>query len=123
MTPGVTARDWLDLYEGGKHRRYSLLFAVNGGAFAVAKLLAGGEGEGEAVLGGLTLSHLALGMVLFSAVMVMDIYFFGMKMRDTLAREGAPSVFGTPGKIVLLLLGLLLVAGWLLAGFAAPPGG
>ena len=28
-----------DTYEVGKHRRYSLLFAVNGGAFAVAKLL------------------------------------------------------------------------------------
>jgi hypothetical protein len=26
-------------YEEGKHRRYNLLFAVNGGAFAVAKLL------------------------------------------------------------------------------------
>jgi hypothetical protein len=25
-------------YEDGKHRRYTLLFAVNGGAFAVAKL-------------------------------------------------------------------------------------
>jgi hypothetical protein len=27
-------------YEDGKHRRYNLLFAVNGGAFAVAKLFA-----------------------------------------------------------------------------------
>jgi hypothetical protein len=25
-------------YEDGKHRRYELLFAVNGGAFAIAKL-------------------------------------------------------------------------------------
>jgi hypothetical protein len=26
-------------YEDGKHRRYGLLFAVNGGAFAIARLL------------------------------------------------------------------------------------
>lgn len=27
-------------YEQGKHRRYSLLFSVNGGAFAITQLLA-----------------------------------------------------------------------------------
>jgi len=25
-----------ELYENGKHRRYSLLFSINGGAFAIA---------------------------------------------------------------------------------------
>jgi len=28
-----------ELYENGKHRRYSLLFSINGGAFAIAKFL------------------------------------------------------------------------------------
>jgi hypothetical protein len=39
-------------YEDGKHRRCNLLFAVNGGAFTVAKLL--GE-KGTAVVGNLNL--------------------------------------------------------------------
>jgi hypothetical protein len=32
--------DSFKYYEDGKHRRYSLLFAVNGGAFAIAKVFA-----------------------------------------------------------------------------------
>ena len=36
----LTVKDALELYENGKHRRYSLLFSVNGGAFAIAKILA-----------------------------------------------------------------------------------
>jgi len=34
------APDSLKYYEDRKHRRYSLLFAVNGGAFAIAKMFA-----------------------------------------------------------------------------------
>jgi hypothetical protein len=65
-------------YEDGKHGRYKLLFAVNGGAFAVAKLL--GE-KGAAVANSLTISHLAVGMILFTTVMSFDILTFGLKMR------------------------------------------
>jgi hypothetical protein len=61
----------LKSYEDGKHRRYTLLFAVNGGAFAVAKLL--GE-EGAAGVGKLTMDHLAVGMLLFTTVMSLDIF-------------------------------------------------
>jgi hypothetical protein len=95
-------------YEDGKHRRYSLLFAVNGGAFAVAKLFA--DPKTSNVLGSLTLRQLSIGMILFTIVMVLDIYMFGEKMRSQYLPEG----FGWQGKIVLLLLGILICAGWFL---------
>jgi hypothetical protein len=95
-------------YEAGKHRRYNLLFAVNGGAFAIAKLF--GEENAAAVLGNLSLRHLSLGMILFTIVMVVDIFMFGEKMRTTYL----PGDFSWPGKIVLVLLGLLICAGWFL---------
>ena len=94
-------------YEDGKHRRYSLLFAVNGGAFAIAKLF---EEKCTQVLGNLSLRHLAIGMILFTIVMVVDIYMFGDKMRKTYV----PGVFGWQGKVVLILIGLLICAGWFL---------
>jgi hypothetical protein len=37
----LTLKEASELYENGKHRRYSLLFSVNGGAFAIAKLVCG----------------------------------------------------------------------------------
>ena len=68
----ITFPEAYKLYEDGKHRRYELLFAVIGGAFAIAKLF--GEKPG---LGSLRLSYVALGMVLFTITMVYDIYQFG----------------------------------------------
>jgi hypothetical protein len=122
---------WKDIvaaYEQGKHRRYGLLFAVNGGAFAIAKVLAASFGQNApvqtasvqnaSVLGGLTLSMLALGMAAFTAVMGIDIFQFGRRMRaldDTL--------FGFWGRLVLALLCALIIGGWLMVGFAPLPGG
>jgi hypothetical protein len=83
-------------------------FAVNGGAFAVAKLFA--DPKTSNVLGSLTLRQLSIGMILFTIVMVLDIYMFGEKMRSQYLPEG----FGWQGKIVLLLLGILICAGWFL---------
>jgi len=94
-----------EAYENGKHRRYSLLFAVNGGGFAVAKLIA------DSAIGGLTLSRLSFGMVLFTIAMVADIFMFGEKMRKTYLPNDA---FGWQGKTVLLWIGVLLCGGWLL---------
>jgi purine-cytosine permease-like protein len=109
----LTSKDAYDLYETGKHRRYGLLFSVNGGAFAIAKLLAGEAGQAPVVLGHLTLPQLAVGMTLFTIVMVADTFMFGEKIRTTELR----GAFGWQGKLVLLVLGFLLCAGWLLAGF------
>lgn len=100
--------DGFKFYEDGKHRRYSLLFAVNGGAFTIAKLFA--ERNADVVLGNLSLQHLSFGMILFTIVMVVDIFIFGEKMRATYL----PDAFGWQGKIVLVLLGILICAGWFL---------
>ena len=97
-------------YEDGKHRRYNLLFAVNGGAFAIAKLFA--DKDASAFLGHLSLRQLSLGMIIFTILMTADIFMFGEKMRKTYV----PDVFGLQGKAVLLLIGALICAGWALVG-------
>jgi hypothetical protein len=122
----LMAKDLFELYETGKHRRYTLLFAVNGGAFAVGRLWAENPDGAAAVLGGLTLPALAVGMAAFTAVMVADIFTFGEKMRRALAPDAVSppviEVFGPVGRIVLLLLGSLVVVGWLLVGFGGRRG-
>jgi hypothetical protein len=102
------------LYEDGKHRRYELLFAVNGGAFAIAKLI----GEKKLQVGNLSLPQLAAGMILFTIVMVFDIYMFGDKwhrLSKEIETHQGNELFGWPGRVVLILIGLLLCAGWTLA--------
>jgi hypothetical protein len=97
------------VYEEGKDRRYKLLFAVNGGAFAIAKLMTKDGASSPVVLGGLELWVLALAMIVFTAAMVVDIDAFGLKMRHALPAE---EVFGPVGAVVLGILGAVLVGGW-----------
>jgi hypothetical protein len=101
-------------YESGKHRRYNLLFSVNGGAFAVAKLFYDPkllcDGKTAPVLGGLSLGLLSFGMIIFSIVMTLDIFMFGEKMRAVYL----PGAFKWQGKMVLFLICLLLCMGWFL---------
>ena len=105
-------------YEDGKHRRYELLFAVNGGAFAIAKLFP--DRTTEAFLGGLTIDHVALGMIAFTALMFVDIAAFGHGIRrwarqtvaqDWRASEGIFSLFGW---FVLAAICILICGGWYL---------
>jgi hypothetical protein len=115
--------DKFKAYEDGKHRRYNLLFAVNGGAFAVAKLFTDPkllcDGNLPPILGGLSLGRLSFGMILFTALMTLDIYMFGHKMRK-LMLEGKRNVsmwqetFSLPGKAVLIAIGSLICIGWFL---------
>jgi hypothetical protein len=128
----------LNTYNDGKMRRYSLLFTVNGGAFAIAKLL--GEQKGGKVLGELGLKAVAIGAVIFTCLMWLDIFSFGQMMRTRFSggkesREvgimeqmrrfwrGAkgdqdePLVFGAQGKFVLGALCTLLILGWTMAAF------
>ena len=110
----MSTSEILKAYEEGKHRRYNLLFAVNGGAFAIAKLLAVPQEKTSSVvvLEGLSLWHLSLGMTLLTIVMVLDIFMFGQNMRKRM-----PELFGWQGKLVLILIGLLLCVGWSLVSF------
>lgn len=128
----------LDTYIDGKMRRYSLLFTVNGGAFAIAKLL--GEQQTGKVLGDLSLQAVAIGAIVFTCLMWFDIYLFGQMMRreffggdkkdkegtteatqrssrDAGDEKGEPLVFGPQGKFVLGALCTLLILGWSLAAF------
>jgi hypothetical protein len=91
-------------YEDGKHRRYSLLFSVNGGALVIGKMIVSGTDAEKIVLGGLKVWMLGLAMAAFSAVMTYDIWQFGIRMR-----EFDNSLFGTPGRRVLILIGAMLV--------------
>src|SRR4051794_8610406 len=93
MDEGVKSK--IELYENGKDRRYKLLFAVNGGTLAIAKFLAGdAKDEIATVLGGMQLSMLSAGMIIFTIAMVWDIYAFGSKMHDETLK-----LFQLPGKI------------------------
>ena len=103
----------MQTYIDGKMKRYSLLFAVNGGAFAIAKVL--GEKESEDLVGGLSLSALAIGAILFTLLMWRDIYTFGMMMRTKFFANEL--VFEDGGRRILASLSLLIIAGWLLAAF------
>jgi hypothetical protein len=86
---------------------------VNGGAFALAKLLV--EPRATTLLGNLTLQHLAVGMIAFSFLMGVDIGAFGMKMR-----KYVPDVFQPVGIIVLVLIVFLFIMGWSLVAFRLP---
>jgi uncharacterized membrane protein len=85
----------------------------------VAKLLS--NPSEKLVLGGLTLQNLSAGMILFTAVMIIDIYLFGMNMRHTLTHDPDESeldttaLFAWPGRVVLIAIGVLICAGWALA--------
>jgi hypothetical protein len=113
LTEDKDRLDGLRTYIDGKMKRYNLLFAVNGGAFAIAKLLT--EPQNAPVLGGLSLQALAIGASLFTGLMCIDIWFWGTLMRESYF--GGKDIFGRPGKIILSALGALLVLGWLLAAF------
>ena len=103
----------MNAYIDGKMKRYSLMFAVNGGAFALAKLLP--DPNASRVLGGLSMEALAVGAILFTMLMWRDIYLFGDMMR----REffGGELVFQSQGKLILHALCSLVIVGWLLVAF------
>ena len=106
MAGKLTTAESFKIYEDGKHRRYQLLFGVNGGAFAVAKLFT--EANAITLLGNLTLSQLAIGMIIFTIVMTTDIYIFGWKM----SKRHLEGAFEWQGQAVLLIIGFLICTGW-----------
>ena len=101
--------DAMRTYIDGKMRRYSLLFSVNGGAFAIAKLMT--DENSARLMGRLTVQHLAFGAIAFTIIMVIDIWFFARMMKKQFLDELA---FSKVGKTVLLMLGTLLIVSWLL---------
>jgi hypothetical protein len=103
------------VYTDGKMKRYTLLFAVNGGVFAIAQLQAG---DSIQLPGMLSLSILAAGAVAFTALMTLDIWLWGQLMRrDEFAGS---AVFSSVGKAILLSIGGLIISGWVLAALTPP---
>lgn len=100
----------LEVYVEGKMKRYTLLFGVNGGAFAIVQLLAD---QSKQLPGRLTLPSLAIGAIVFTTVMTVDIWMWGQLMR----REGFAGelAFSLVGKAILLLIAGLIISGWVLA--------
>jgi hypothetical protein len=98
-------KDVVEAYENGKHRRYSLLFAVNGGALAIGKLAFIGSPADRIVFGGLKVWMLGGALAIFSALMTYDIWMFGKRMK-----EFDNSLFGPAGKTVLVLVGAMLTS-------------
>jgi hypothetical protein len=117
-------------YEEGKHRRYELMFAVNGGGFAVASVFKEITGKTDLV-GNLTVHRVALGMMAFTAVMYLDILVFGFRMRYAGHKSDAKSfceffskywrrivadffygIFSPFGAVILTLLCALIIGGW-----------
>lgn len=113
--------DTFKAYEDGKSRRYSLLFSVNGGAFAIASLLL----TPSTFLGRLTLPKLSLGMIAFTVLLTLDIFLFGQHMRSTVSKQSINGdmlqIFEWPGKAILIFIGLLICLGWLLAAMSGSP--
>ena len=79
-----TVTELQNLYEDGKHRQYSLMFAINGGAFAVAQQMKPGTAGQALVLGSLSLRELSAGLAPMTFIMGVDIFFFGRKLRKDL---------------------------------------
>ena len=67
--------------------------------------------DGQTILpGNLRLWHLALGAIIFTILMVVDIYLWGQIMKKKFLGN---MVFNVPGKLILFL-GVLLISAWLL---------
>lgn len=103
--------DVSSLYLEGKMKRYSLLFSVNGGAFAIVQF-----SDKMETLGNLGKFGLPLGLVIFTILMTADIWLWGADMRKKYGRI----LFRPLGQTILLMIGALLVAGWLLIGVTPP---
>jgi len=57
----------LSTYLDGKIKRYNLMFAVNGGIFALARIITSAPSENP--LGKIRLTHLAIGAIAFTSIM------------------------------------------------------
>jgi hypothetical protein len=123
-----------EIYQSGKMRRYNLLFAVNGGAFAILELATAGDNPAASAVAeaatptavDVLLARLPWGLAIFSLVMFVDIWRFGQWMRATLRAQSekasAPlgEAFTPVGKAILLVIASLLITGWLLLALDRP---
>jgi hypothetical protein len=114
LSKGKEQVEGLGTYIDGKMKRYSLLFSVNGGAFAVSKLLtdhnAQNTAQNKLILGSLTLPEVAVGAILFTLLMWIDIWSWGHMMRKKFIGEDL--AFTWMGKAILTGIVALLILAW-----------
>jgi hypothetical protein len=107
--------DIFKLYEDGKKRRYDLLFAVNGGVFAIVN---GVKALGAANLPGFALPRIAIAMTVLTGLFGYDIWQFGKRMREKATDDElliGKGIFAKPGRIVLCGICAVLMFSWLSA--------
>ena len=104
----------LKTYIDGKMKRYSLLFSVNGGAFAIIKFSSKNGDITNFEMGTIELHYLAFGAILFTFLIFIDIWAWGSFMRENYHLE--KSAFTIKGKLILIGLSSLLVYVWLFGG-------
>jgi hypothetical protein len=117
---GMDDRSWngFGVYQDGKSRRFSLLFTVNGGAFALVGFLAGDQPRvafGVFSLWAFVVIPLAL--VLFTRAMRDDFFVFGEAMRQVWrdAGLGCPEIFSEKEQRIVRYVTALICASWGLA--------
>jgi len=105
-------KDAADIYEDGKHRRYTLLFSVNGAVAAITKL------SPRSDMGAVGYWLLAAGMIAFTILMGYDIWIFGRNLRnevgENISGKEHEGMFSRHGRFVLYMCCGLIVLGWFL---------
>ncbi len=91
----------LNTYIDGKIKRYNLMFAVNGGIFALAKLISVPAESNP--LGRLKLIHLSIGAIAFTFIMWFDIWLWGALMRKEFLTLIVFGLLGCLGTVLLYL--------------------
>lgn len=114
-TSQLELKDIYTLYEGGKGRRYGLLFSVNGAAFAIISFTIK---EVSKTMSASFLPTVAGIMSVFTLVMACDIWRFGKTMADL--GNGKLPIFRPGGRVVLVSISVLLICGWAGAVYFAP---
>jgi hypothetical protein len=113
----VEKKDWdaYNTYQDGKMKRYTLLFSINGGAYAIVTWVAEHMGAAERISRAASLKPIAVVVAiaasLFTALMCVDLWLFGRMMKK--AGTGVDLVyFGEHGKAVLASIVLILLVAW-----------
>ena len=116
MAPDKKDWDAYNTYQDGKMKRYTLLFSINGGAYAIVTwaaehLAAAQEIAREVSLKTILPVVVAIAASLFTALMFVDVWLFG-RMMSKVGTGDDLVYFGRHGQAVLILIVCTLLGGW-----------
>jgi hypothetical protein len=110
-------RDWgaYNTYQDGKMKRYTLLFSINGGAYAIVTWAAEHVPAAHEIARAASMRTIAVVVAiaasLFTALMLVDIWLFGRMMRRAGAGDSL-AYFGKHGQAVLASIICILLGAW-----------